>query len=211
MYKYDPIAHRYRDIRGRFVAWSEVRRSLFALLDRARSEAVSVGRGVQAGTISLEEAAREMRRIIKSVDITSTELAKGGRGNVTAADWGRAGARIKEQYRYLRDRLAKVARGEPGAMGRLPNNLAAYVQHGAEVYDRVEILEMQIRGADETRTLVSKVADHCRPGKRPGCVEEQRRGWHPYSEAVAIGQRQCLKGCKCRREHRNSSTGQIWK
>jgi len=68
-------------------------------------------------SISLPDWQREMARAIKDLHITSAVIAKGGDwGAMTQADWGRVGAEIKKEYRYL-DKFAKaiaekVAAGE---------------------------------------------------------------------------------------------------
>jgi hypothetical protein len=68
-------------------------------------------------SISLADWEREMARAIKDLHVTSAVIAKGGNwGAMTQADWGRVGAEIKKEYRFLhgfgKDIAEKVAKGE---------------------------------------------------------------------------------------------------
>lgn len=207
MYEFDARTGRYRAPSGRFVSWAVVQATLQDALEVASLEADELARALSAGTVDVDTAAREMQRIIKNTHITATELAVGGRGRMTQADYGRAGQVIREQYAFLQKRMAEVRSGRQ-AMGRLPGSFRAYVQAGAETMDRVRLALMPARGFTLTRTRLDRAAENCRAGRGvPGCVEEDARGWHPTGEAVAIGQRRCRKACRCTREFQNPATG----
>jgi len=85
--------------------------------DLFRRDVEILAQRLTEGSISLESWVKEMKWAIKELHVTAAVIAKGGDwGAMTQADWGRTGAEIKKEYRYLakfyQDVADKIAKGE---------------------------------------------------------------------------------------------------
>jgi hypothetical protein len=61
------------------------------------------------GGISLGQWEEQMKTMVKELHTSTATIGKGGWENMTQSDWGRAGAEIRAQYRYLHGFAEKVA------------------------------------------------------------------------------------------------------
>lgn len=89
------------------------------------------------GTISVQDWVGEMRGLIKDTYRAMYELAVGGRENMTAADYGRLGGMLQEQYRYLDRFAADLAEGKltlPQAL----NRARMYIESATQAFERAK-------------------------------------------------------------------------
>jgi hypothetical protein len=109
---YDPRVRRYRDTRtGRWLSEQRVvgQRDGFAAVRALRARALTDS--LVAGDVRLPAWVSAMRADLKATYAAQYLLGIGGRSRMTPSDWGRLGAMLKAQYRYL-DRFAgEVALG----------------------------------------------------------------------------------------------------
>lgn len=208
-YTYDPRLHRYRDSQtGRIVPWKTAAGELYDALDSYKAEARGLARQLREGQIDLVTWEGRMRTLIKDTHSTSTILAKGGRNQMSPADWGRVGQRVRGEYAYLANRAREIESGAQPLDGTLDRRAAMYVEAGGKTFHRALRLEAEIRGFDEERNVLDPFADHCKPKERPGCVEVTGWGWVGLGELPLVGDRQCLSGCRCTVEFRSTVTGE---
>lgn len=199
---WDDALGRYRDAgTGRMVGRARIRQSLDQSLVNVRRLTDSLAIDLRAGRISLLDWRTEMRDVIKQVTLASHELAVGGRAQMTPADFGAVGRRVRTNYAYLERWVADIASGLP-VDGRMEVRAAMYVAHGRVTFAAVQQEQLRHRGFDEIRSILSP-AEHCAE-----CIAEAERGFIPIGQEVPIGSRQCLANDKCRVEYRNSRTGQ---
>lgn len=207
-YRWDEAAGRYRQPGGRFVSRLQVRTALDEAI-AARGERMRVlAEQLRAREISVPRWELEMRGLIKDVHLYSAAAARGGWAQLTQADYGRVGQRVRFQYERL-NRFAGELRRRKNPLpldGRFLRRVELYAQAGRGTYHAIEGLEMDARGFDEERNI-RHAGDSC-TGER-GCIEQSRRGWVPRGTLIPIGQRTCLTSCRCRKRYRNSETGQV--
>lgn len=197
-YTWNVGAARFRDESGRFVARSTVRHGLDETLRSAAAEVVTLSERLQAGTIALAEWRAEMAREVKNAHLAAATLAKGGWAQMTPADYGRAGAVIKEQYGLLGQFAAQIESGEQLMTG-VANRSSLYLEAARPTYHAVERREMQVRNVAEERSVLG-FADHCAE-----CIEQAELGWQPLGEMVPIGSRECGPRCACETDFRGST------
>jgi len=142
-------SHRYHDsATGRFMGKAEVLGYVQDSLDSARTAPAStlVGGVNSAGTDLLSNLVSNemmnprdwhemMREETKREVIRQYMLGRGGRGSMTAVDWGSCGGIIADQYRYLKD-FAKLV--EEGALseGQIRARSAMYINSAREGFER---------------------------------------------------------------------------
>ena len=211
-YTYDAVSHRYRDSRtGQYVSWEVVQNRLYTALDRYEREARAASLALRERTVSLAQYESAMMRLIKNTHLTSAALAKGGWHKMAQSDYGRVGREVRTQYDFLRSRIAAIVSGAQALDGTLDVRSGQYVQAGKQTMSMILRLEMRLRGFDEHRRVLDRQADHCRTGSRPGCVEQAALSWQKIDRGVLvpIAAAQCLGGCKCTEQFRNSLTGEV--
>ena len=189
-YRWNEVAGRYIAPNGRFVSFQAIREWLDVALDNSERKVVSLGQQLQSGAITIQEWQVGMRDAMKDIHLASASLAKGGWAQMSQADYGRVGMRLKEQYQYLM-RFAKQIEDGYLLDGRFMNRIKLYAQSGRLTYHMVQRAERTLRGDTEERNILG-VADHCTE-----CVSETNKGWVPIGDLVLVGQRICSSNCRC--------------
>jgi hypothetical protein len=197
-YTWDDDAARYRNALGRFVSERTVRNELDQTLRNVATHVDELGRELLAGSRSLESWQQEMRDAVKSTHLLSGALAKGGWAQLTPADYGRIGNRIRREYDFLNGFATEVALGVQPLNGRLLVRARLYAQSARSTYERVRQAEMIAAGFDEERNILGP-ADHC-----TDCLFMSVIGWQPVGTLIPIGERQCGPNCRCRVAYRRS-------
>jgi hypothetical protein len=174
-------------------------------VEGAAREMQGLARQLQAGQITTTQWRAAMREQMRDVHLFSTATVKGGWAQMTPADFGRVGARQKEQLRFLDKFAAQIDAGLP-LDGRFVRRTELYGLAGRTTAHRAETRESETRGFDQERNVLG-AAEHCQ-GDR-SCTDETRRGWVPLGSLIPIGARLCLSRCRCSREVRNSRTGEV--
>ena len=204
-YTWSLSALRYRDVvSGRFLSTGEALRSLEQDLASLTRRTDQLAADLRSGRLSLIQWRLEMQLVIKHVQLGSATLAKGGRAQMTPADYGRVGQLTREQYGFLEQWTQAIARGEAPLDGRLTSRARLYLDAGTPTYHAVRRAEVRAAGFDEARSIVDPAAEHCDP-----CVDEDRKGWQPMAAMIPIGHRDCGNRDRCRVEFRNSTTGTV--
>lgn len=201
-FTYDERTGRYRSSSGRFVPQSQVRRALERRVEAAGREMQRLAEQLRSGAISTTQWRSEMHRRMRDVHLFSAATVKGGWAQMTPADFGRVGARMKEQLKFLDNFARDIDRGLP-LDGRFLRRAGLYALSGRETAHRTQTLQMQTRAFDEERSVLG-VAEHC-----PVCVDEAAKGWVPIGTLIPIGRRQCLGNDRCAMQYRNSATGEV--
>lgn len=206
---WDARARRYRDARGRFLAPGQALRSLERDLVGLRLRSDQLATDLRSGRISLEAWRIEMKRMVKHVHLGAATIAKGGRQQMTPADYGRVGQRVRAQYAYLEGWVAEIAAGRAPLDGRLTSRARLYLAAGRPTYVAVREADLRRAGFDEERSVLTlavsgKPIEHC-----DQCPIEERKSWQALGTMVPLGDRQCGVSDKCRVEFRNSRTGEV--
>lgn len=193
----------YRGANGRIISQAQVREALDGYVDASQNVSRDLGILLRDGNISLADWQLQMRAHIKDVHLAAAAAQRGGWQNMTQADFGRVGQRIREQYRYLDNFAKQIADGTQPLDGRFLVRSQMYTDAAVATYDRFETNAFNNAGFDEERSILEPGARHC--GE---CESEAARGWQPLGSIKPIGERTCLTRCRCTKEYRNSLTGE---
>ncbi len=148
------------------------------------------------GRLSLAEWEREMRRQIRDAHATAHAMARGGWKRMTPSDWGRVGAAVREQYKYLSAFAAGIETGAVPRTKALAARARLYAEAARRSHFETERWLMANRGYVEERSVLG-IADHC-----DGCLAEAGKGWRPIGTLLPIGGRDCKARCRCWFEYR---------
>jgi hypothetical protein len=200
VYTWDPRALRYRGPSGAFVSQQAIKQALNTFVRRAQVEIQRLAREMTAGRIPIEEWQRQTANLVKSTHLANAAAAKGGWGQMTPADFGRVGQRLKLQYQHLR-KFAKEAATGALTPENIERRAGMYARSAAGAFERSRFDTFQAMASAgikvEMRNKLGK-AEHCHTGKgRVGCAEESARGWVRLGDMTLPGERQCLSNCRC--------------
>ena len=146
-----------------------------------------------AGKMTAREWQLVMQGVMKDAHLEARMLGVGGKGNMTAVDYGSVGGRLAEQYQALgvlsQDLVSgrlSAAQVRQRALYRMGSIVRETYRRGTE---RVEIAA----GFTEERNILEPGADHCQD-----CLDETARGYVQTGQIMPIGQRTCRANCACR-------------
>jgi hypothetical protein len=180
---------------GRKVSRMAVRDEIDQLTEYTSKQAASIAKKYQAGKITIAQFELQMRDLLKSAHIISASVGKGGRARMTQRDWGRVGAKIKWQYRYLERFAKKVARGgisEAAIASRSRSYASAIYISFARTFKESQTEFVQ-DGKNPARVrLITNSKEGCRE-----CADDEARGWVSVDDLKLLGERLCGDFCRC--------------
>lgn len=203
-FTYDERTGRYRTTSGRFVPQTAVRRALERRVEAAGRDMQRLAEQLRSGQITTTAWRERMRIAMRDTHLFSSAVVRGGWQQMTPADFGRVGARMKEQLRFLDKFAAQIDAGLP-LDGRFNRRAQLYALAARQTAHRTETTVAQTRGFDEERNIL-QAGESCEGNG--SCVAESARGWVPVGTLIPIGGRLCLGRCRCVRQLRNSATGE---
>lgn len=202
-FRWDGAAGQYRSAAtGRFVSRKAQRAEIDAFLANADRDARALAERLRSRKISLRRWEVEMRQLVKRSHLANAAIAKGGRMQLSPADYGRVGQIVRAEYGYLAKFAKEIRRGLP-LDGRFLRRVELYTEAGRITYHQVERAEMRTRGFDLEENILA-VADHC-----DGCLDATARGRVAIGSLPPVGRRTCRSRCRCRIRYFRSDTGQV--
>lgn len=192
MFQWDARSQRYRDTAsGRFVPAERVARAVDVAAVEARHEAERIAQRLVDGKSTLAQFQRDMAQLVKDGHLAAAVIGRGGADQMTQADYGWAGQRIRTQYDYLRNFVQQIADGTAPLDGRLVARAGLYGDAIAPTH-REMVRRLAIQGGAIMERNVLGPADHC-----GGCLDATAQGWVPVGFLPPVGGRICRSRCKC--------------
>lgn len=131
---YNRATRRYHDpATGRFLGQKDLARLRDTFTDRLAARAATLGEALGSGEIGVTQWEGAMREIINAAHVDLAALGKGGRAQMTPADWGRVGMAIRRQYEYLAN-FSGEALGMTG--GQIATRAKMYVGAATASYEK---------------------------------------------------------------------------
>lgn len=198
-YRWNTVARRYVDSRGRFVPQTDVNSALESVLESSQRSIGTLTQSLQAGQLSVADWQLGMAREMKSAHLVAAASGRGGWAQLSPADYGWVGQRLRTQYQYLARFAKQVAGGQKALDGTAVVRANMYGQAARST--QREMTRRVARSSGQTRERnVLGPADHCR-----GCLAATRQGWVELGTLVPIGKRECLTNCRCDLEYATES------
>lgn len=191
-YQWDPSIARFRDPdTGRYIRRARVREALDTIITRSQARVTSASDALRAGTIDLAAWQTAMRTEIKRTHLAAEALVRGGWTQMTPADYGRVGSRVKAQYQYLYNFTEQLRSGEQRTDGTFMNRARMYMSSArVGFHDELGTL-LQSLGYAEERNILHP-AEHCLE-----CLDMASLKWVPTGTLVPVGLRECRGNDRC--------------
>jgi hypothetical protein len=104
-------------------------------VERQKAQTSALASRLVNDEITRAEWVKGMRDVIKQTYIDQYVMAKGGRGNLTQADYGRIGAMVKEQYKFLQGFERDIKNGKMTG-GQIAVRSSLYVDSSTQAFER---------------------------------------------------------------------------
>jgi len=191
-YDWDPIVMRFRDpVTGRYVSRQTVRAEVDALIVASQNRIRDLSNEMRQGKITLAAWEEGMIEELKLAHLGSEALLRGGWKQMTQADFGRVGQRLRVQYEYLANFVQELLDGTAITDGLFMSRAGLYAGSARVGFHEGMGLALAQLGYREERNILHP-AEHCWQ-----CVEETDKGWVPINSLLPIGDRACLGNDKC--------------
>lgn len=150
-----------------------------------------------SGRMRLQDWHDGMKQTIKDAHIASACMGRGGRNAMTQSDWGRVGARLRQEYGYLRQFANEINQGQLTPAQVLARAKQYSSSMRTSFYDGTREAMKEV-GLDEMRRVLDPAADHC-----GDCPEYAAAGWGPMGHVPPPGiASECGARCRCTEEYR---------
>lgn len=196
-YEWSKKAARYRDpITGRFITRRQVRGWVDKLVQQAQRRLTESADAMRRGDISVGEWQKAMRAEIKQTQLSVEALVRGGWSQMTQRDFGRVGARVREQFKYLDKFTRDLQNNRQATDGRFIQRAKSYAAAARVNFHESQTDQLSELGYSEERNVLH-AAEHC-----ADCLDQAALGWVPIGTLTPIGSRQCRVNDRCSVEYR---------
>jgi hypothetical protein len=192
-YQFDSQSHRYRDTEtGRFVKVADVTRLIDTEVSRLEVRLKGHARLLAQGKIDIAEFQTRMALSLKESHLRNAAVGAGGTKQLTPTHYGKVGAQLKKQYKYLH------GFGQDLASGKLTpeqvfSRAGSYAKSAKTSFFESEFTSRGKYGFYAKRLLDAQ-SRHC-----ASCISYQKLTWTPIKDVVAPGvDCECGGRCRCR-------------
>lgn len=189
---YDRKVGQYRNkVSGRFIAVEAVQRLRRAHIAKLENTVDDYTAQLLNNKLSLNDWETSVAATLKTATVQAYILGKGGEKRMSQPDYGRLGAHLKSEYRYLRGFSQAIADGSLSP-AQINARTQLYLNNLWTVYENAQVFAHEDDGF-RFYALILGAAEHC-----PGCIEDSRKGAVKIGSLAPIGTRDCKVNCKCR-------------
>lgn len=191
-WSYDRKTGRFRDEKGRFLSEKSVQSLVDGRIDKLDRQLRQFTRMLADGAITLDQWQGSVREAIKAAHLQAAIIGHGGRSGMGAAEYGRIGQRLRQEYAYLQGfALDLLEQRSSPAMALARISLYAESVRGS-FWEGASIRKEQ-QGYGLMQRVLDPTAQHC-----SDCVAYSSRGIVPIGSVPLPGQRcACRARCRC--------------
>jgi hypothetical protein len=182
---------------GRFVSELSVRADLDTYIANKNAGLDALANQLRNREISLADWQLQMRAEMRNMHNAAAMVAKGGREQMTHADWGRTGRELRSQYEYLDKWAADIASGKAPLDGRFNVRAKLYGNAARGTYEQERRAVAADKGNDEEMRILN-AKESCQ-----GCISYAGY-WAPIGTLPRIGSQDCRSNCLCSWSYRRS-------
>jgi hypothetical protein len=178
---------------------AQVRGAVDVVIQSTSARLQQITGGLQTGVVTIEDWRTLMAQEVKNLHLATATAANGGWAQMSQADFGWVGQRLRIQYQYLDGFAQDIASGKQPMDGTLAVRASLYAEASRGTHREMERRMARLRGEQQEKNQLG-AADHC-----PGCLEQTARGWQPIGTLVPVGSRNCLSRCHCSMTYRTAA------
>lgn len=182
--------HRYeRD--GKPIPPSSIRKMVLATIERAKERMRGIASQLVNGTINRPAWFLASRNEVKRMHTALAMLAQGGRAQMDAGSWGRAGQMIRSELNYLRGFERDIA-NELRSEAQILADAIKYSDAGYKLWSNMVLEREKKLGTGFARRILDEGTEHCED-----CPALATEEFIPITEVAEIGASSCGSFCHC--------------
>ena len=191
-YRWNAGAGRYVDVAtGRFLPKQAEVRALDERITAGIDQVQALTSGMMRGVVTVAEWQTAVAVELRRMHTQAAALGRGGWAQMTPADWGHVGRKLRDEYAYLRGFAEALASGTLSE-SQINVRVSQYVNGIWSRYWRGEMGAMQEAGMTEERRILTP-AEHC-----ADCESYAAQGWQPIGSLPEPGEGSvCGNNCRC--------------
>ena len=204
-YDYDIKAKQFAGERR--VTRREVRAEIDKLLEYVEKRSATVAKAFYAGELSLTDFELGMADLLRSAHIIAASVGRGGRDLMTLSDWGKVGAKIAWQNRYLEKFARKIERGtlsEASIANRARSYSSSIFVSFSDTYQKAQTEFVE----DGKNPILARLVQNSKEGCEE-CTADADEGWVSVDDMKEIGTRLCGDFCLCDIEFSDEELPQV--
>lgn len=180
---------------GKPIPPASIRKMVLATIERAKKRMRGIAAQLVNGTINRPAWFLASRNEVKQMHTALAMVAQGGRAQMNAGSWGRAGQMIRSEINYLRGFERDIANGVRSEVQILADAIK-YSDAGYKLYSNMVLTRERELGTGYARRVLDESAAHCED-----CPELATEEFVPITEVAEIGASSCGSFCRCDLEY----------
>ena len=204
-YDYDIKAKQFAGERR--ITRREVRAEIDKLLEEVEKQNALLASRFVGGDITIAEFELESQSLLRSAHIVAASVGRGGRDLMTLSDWGKVGAKIAWQNRYLEKFARKIERGtlsEASIANRARSYASAIFVSFSDTYQKAQTEFVE----DGKNPILARLVQNSKEGCEE-CSADAAEGWMSVDDMKEIGTRICGDFCLCDLEFSDEELPQV--
>lgn len=200
VYTWDTKSARYRRAdNGFFIRRRDIDRLFMEFITGGQRRAAALANSLLARDLAVAEWQAALRDELRHAHTVAAVTARGGWAQMTAADWGRLGARTRGEYARLNNFAAEVTSGAQKFNGTIRSRSGRYIRGARSTYYNEQHRLLIERQAGLSGVLLARrVYGFSVTGEKcDGCQREHDRGWQAADTIAEIGSQECGHNCNC--------------
>lgn len=193
-------AEYFDDSDGSQITGRDLRHRWDQTLAQAEKDVTRLTDRMLSRRISVERYRSDMAGIVKDLTRAGYMAGRGGRAQMTPADWGKVGAECERQYRYLDKFTHALANGTAGSEAKIRQRARLYAEAGYSMAEAGHRISKELAGYTEERR--NAVMDQ---GTCDECARLAGLGWRPVGSLPLPGEgTPCGPNCRCSMEYKGN-------
>lgn len=137
-------ARRYRNTRtGRFIGPKQMLELRDQFVAAMQDDMRRLTQRLARRDLTIQDYVVEARRLMRTTHVDEYVLARGGRGQMTASDWGKLGATLKFQYERFQAFAQEIAAGQM-SVAQINRRALMYVDAATQSFEQGQAGQMGI-------------------------------------------------------------------
>lgn len=193
-FTWDANTARYRNERGSFVSTNAVIDQTNQRIDDGAQRLENFLSAIAGGRGNVNDLQDAVITELKNQHIQAAMLGRGGRDAMTQADYGRLGATLRQEYKFMRRFIEQAANGELSE-AQIKNRLKMYSSGVWKSQQAGERSAHKAAGYTHKRRVLDPSAETC-----GDCEEYARIGWVPIDDKSLPDPGKgsiCKSNCRC--------------
>lgn len=200
-FSFNPSTQRYQwtsgNKKGQFVSKDDLDELVLAYNNQQADALQDITKRLLNKRIGVNSWIREVSAALKPAHINAYMVGIGGKAQMNSAEYGKLGAVLKEEYKYLRQ-FGRDILDKKLSRAQIEARINLYAESLYRSYEKGRE-SGHIANGFKWERRIRNASESCQD-----CIDYAQRGWVELGELPVPGDRcQCKRNCRCTKEYSN--------